>query len=100
MKRAVVPKFTTANEEAKWWDGRMNVVEKNLIEAIQTGVAKRGGPNRVIQERRVSRNITIRVPVADIERARVQAAKKGLGYQTYMKMLLKEALDRDGRKAG
>jgi len=100
MKKVVVPKFTAEKEEAKWWDDRMDMVEKNLIEAIKTGTAKRGGPKRVIQERRASRDITIRVPVADIERAQAQAAKKGLGYQTYMKMLLKEALDRQGRKAG
>ena len=100
MKKVVVPKFTTEKEEAKWWDDRMDVVEKNLIRVLKTGAAKRGGPKRVIQERRASRNITIRVAVADLERAQVQAAKKGLGYQTYMKMLLKEALDREGRKAG
>ena len=28
------------------------------------------------------------------------AEKKGIGYQTYMKMLLREALDRESRKAG
>ncbi len=100
MKKLVVPKFATEKEEAKWWDARMVVVEKNLVEAMKTGAVKRGGPKRVIQERRKSKNITIRIPIADIERARAQAAKKGLGYQTYMKMLLKEALDRGGRRAG
>jgi hypothetical protein len=100
MKKLVPPKFANENQEAKWWDNHMNVVEKNLVEAIKTGVAKRGGPRRVIQERRESKNITIRVPVADIERARVLGGRKGLGYQTYLKMLLKEALDRESRKAG
>ena len=96
----VVPRFTSQKVEAKWWDDRMKVVEHNLVEAIKTGAAKRGGPKRVIQERRESRNITIRVPVVDIERARTLAEKKGLRYQTYIKMLLKDALDRESRKAG
>ena len=100
MKKLVVPRFAKEKAEAKWWDDHMKVVEGNLVEAIKTGTAKRGGPKRVIQERRESKNITIRFPVADIERARGLAEKKGLGYQTYMKMLLKEALDRESRKAG
>lgn len=100
MKKLAVPKFANEKAEAKWWDDRMALVEGNLVKAMKTGLAKRGGPKRVIQERRESKNITIRVPVADIERARALAEKKGLGYQTYMKMLLKEALDRETRKAG
>jgi hypothetical protein len=97
MKKVKVPKFPTEAEEAKWWDDRMDVVEANLMEAIKTGSAQRGGPRRVIQERRPSKNITIRVAIADIERARALAAKKGVGYQTLMKMLLKQALDRESR---
>jgi predicted DNA binding CopG/RHH family protein len=36
----------------------------------------------------------------DIERVRRLAEKKGIGYQTYMKILLREALDREDRKTG
>jgi predicted DNA binding CopG/RHH family protein len=36
----------------------------------------------------------------DIERARRLAEKKGIGYQTYMKILLREALDREDHKTG
>ncbi len=100
MKKLVVPKFANEKAEANWWDHHMKMVEGNLVRAMKTGSVTRGGPRRVIQERRESKNITIRVPVGDIERARALAAKKGLGYQTYMKMLLKEALDRESRKAG
>ena len=99
VKKLLVPRFPTEAKEARWWDAHMETVEQNLVEAIKTGAAKRGGPRRIIQERRPSRNITIRIPLAEIDRARALAAKKGLGYQTYMKMLLKEALDREARKA-
>ncbi|MGH8245329.1 MAG: hypothetical protein ACREUU_02730 [Gammaproteobacteria bacterium] len=67
------------------------------MEAINRGSARRGGPRRVIRERRESKNITIRFALADIERARALAARKGIGYQTYIKILLKEALDREVR---
>ena len=100
MKKLKVPKFATEAEEAKWWDDHMDVVEANLVEGIKTGVAQRGGPRRAIQEGRESKNITIRVAIPDIERARALAAKKGIGYQTMMKMLLKEALDRESRAGG
>jgi len=66
-----------------------------LVDAIEKGTAHRGGLRRVIQKRRESKNITIRIAVADIERAQTLAAEKGIGYQTLMKMLLKEALDRE-----
>ena len=39
-----------------------------------------------------SRPVTIRLDVHDIERAEHQAKVKGLKYQTYIKMLLHEAL--------
>jgi hypothetical protein len=39
-----------------------------------------------------SRPVTIRLNVKDIRRAEEQAAAKGLKYQTYIKMLLHEAL--------
>jgi predicted DNA binding CopG/RHH family protein len=35
---------------------------------------------------------TIRLDPEDISRARTQASKKGLKYQTYLKMLIHEAL--------
>ena len=47
-----------------------------------------------------SPTITIRIAETDLQRARALAARKGLRYQTYLKMLLHEALDRDERKPG
>ena len=97
MRKVKVHRFRTEAEEAKWWDAHRDVVEANLVEGIKTGAAQRGGPRQVIQERRQSKNITIRVAIADIERARALASRKGIGYQTLMKMLLTQALDRESR---
>ena len=98
MKKLIVPNFKTEAEEARWWDKHMSTVEKNLVEAIQDGTAHTGGPAALLRERRESRNITIRIANGDIERARKIAAKKGIGYQTYIKMLLREGLDREERR--
>jgi len=37
----------------------------------------------------------LRIPTGDVDRARRLAADKGIGYQTYLKMLLHAGLDRD-----
>ena len=42
-----------------------------------------------------SRQVTIRLDNSEIERAQRQAEAKGLKYQTYIKMLLHEALSRE-----
>ncbi|MGA2022322.1 MAG: hypothetical protein ABSH02_17140, partial [Candidatus Sulfotelmatobacter sp.] len=39
-----------------------------------------------------SQPITLRIRKEDLETARRLAARKGVGYQTYIKMLLREAL--------
>ena len=97
MKKLEVPKFATEAEEAKWWDEHMDAVGENLIASLKSGTAHRGGPRRVLQERRESRNITIRMPLTDLQAAQEMAQKKGLPYQTYMKMLLHQALEKERR---
>ena len=99
-ERVKIPKFATEAEEARWWDRNAKMVENGLVSALRTGAAQRGTAQRLVREARESKNITIRMPVAEIERARTLAEKKGIGYQTYVKMLLREALDRETRKAG
>jgi predicted DNA binding CopG/RHH family protein len=96
MKKLIAPKFQSEAEEAKWWDDHMDVVGENLLEAMKKGIAHRGGPAALLRE---TRNITIRIAISDIERARKFAEKKGIGYQTYIKMLLREGLDREEKRA-
>lgn len=56
---------------------------------------QRGSAQRLLKEARASKNITTRMSLEDLERARQLSAKRGLVYQTYMKMSLHEALDRE-----
>ena len=97
-ERPKVPKFQTEAEEAKWWFEHRDMAETQIRKAIQDGTVHRGGPKRVLEDVRLaSKVIAIRVPAADIERARTLAAEKGLAYQTYMKMLLHQALNDEER---
>ncbi len=50
---------------------------------------------RGLMYRPVMRAVSIRLPVPDIALARQLAGKKGLPYQTYIKQLLHDALDRE-----
>jgi predicted DNA binding CopG/RHH family protein len=42
-----------------------------------------------------SKPVTLRLSVSEIERCKKIAAKKGLPYQTYIKSILKQALDKE-----
>ena len=63
-----VPKFATEAAEARWWDRQAKMVEKELVTALRTGAVQRGTAQRMVQEVRESKNITIRMPVTEIER--------------------------------
>lgn len=96
--RMTPPRFDNEAQEAEWWDRNHARVEENLIRAMREGTVQRDSAGRLLKERRASKNITIRVSLEDLERARQLSAKRGLAYQTYMKMLLHEALDREEKK--
>jgi predicted DNA binding CopG/RHH family protein len=96
--RMNIPEFSSDEQEARWWDDHQEQVEENLIAAMREGKAQRGTAQRLIAEARGSKNITIRMPLADLERARELSAKRGLAYQTFIKMLLHEALDSEEKR--
>jgi predicted DNA binding CopG/RHH family protein len=83
-----VPNFRNEDEEVEWIDRTHEAV---LDFAVEHGLkGKRPAPG-------VARPTSIRLRPEDIERARKLAARRGLGYQTYLKMLLHEALDKEER---
>ena len=80
-----IPRFRSEAEEAAWWDAHPEVITK----AFEHAYGKPGS--------RASRPVTIRLPVEDVARAKRMASRKGLGYQTLVKTLLHEALNREER---
>ena len=96
-KKLIIPRFKSEAEEARWWDGHMGQVEELFLSAMKKGTLRRGMALKLVKEARKSKNITIRMPIDDIDKARTLAEKKGIGYQTYMKMLLHQALGRESR---
>jgi predicted DNA binding CopG/RHH family protein len=47
---------------------------------------------------KASVQIAIRLPEIDLQQARKIAGRKGIGYQTLIKMLVREGLQREGRR--
>ncbi len=86
-KPTAIPRFKTEAEEATWWDAHPDFLAEQFEKAAKEGRLQRGIPK--------SKSVTIRVPVRDLETAQRLAERKGLPYQTYMKMLLHQALEKE-----
>jgi predicted DNA binding CopG/RHH family protein len=89
-KQIAIPRFRTEAEEAKWWDSHPEVATEIMKRAIKAGKARRTVPLKTV---------TMRLPVPDLKAAQDLAQRRGLPYQTYIKMLLHEALERERRSA-
>ena len=85
-KQIIIPKFSTETEEAGWWDTHPEAATEIMKRALNAGKAKRAVPLKTV---------TMRLPVPDIETAQDLAREKGIPYQTYIKMLLHEALKKE-----
>jgi hypothetical protein len=95
-----MPSFKNESEEADWWSsaaGREYVKKKSA--AMRSRGVKPSGSDLVARLNARTTQIAIRLPGADIEQARKIAARKGIGYQTLLKMIVHEGLRREGRRA-
>ena len=96
MKQVVIPKFSSEAEEAAWWDRHRSEIEVEIRRQMRERKPLTLGSS--LQGGRPSQPVTLRVPKEDLETARRLAARKGVGYQTYIKMLLREALAKAASK--
>jgi predicted DNA binding CopG/RHH family protein len=80
------PEFRSESEEAEWWDRHQELIADLLLKHGRRGIVP-------------TRNVSVRLPVTDIQRARKIAERRGVGYQTVIKGLLHEALKRESKIA-
>lgn len=96
-KLSKMPKFISEDEEAKWWasaEGR-----EFLKQQPGSGTKKgKGSPLVANLNRASSVQIALRLPAPDLAKARKIAERKGIGYQTLLKMLLHEGLRREAKR--
>ena len=91
--------FKNESDEADWWASRKgrDYVKRQSAEAKSNG-AKTAGSSLVAQiAKKNSIQIAIRLPEGDLKRARKIATRKGIGYQTLIKMLAHEGLQREAK---
>ncbi len=99
-KKRIVPAFPTEAQEAEWWDRNRKTLDRDLVKAARAGELKVLDSKTLkvrIARSRASEVISIRLPESDLELARMQAVRKGLPYQTYIKSLLHQALEQQGK---
>ena len=91
-KKLVIPSFSSKAEDAVWHDSHKRQIEQEFVRRMKAGT--------VIVRRKKKKHVSradllpvcIHLSTGDIETARRLAAQKGIGYQTYIRMVLREAL--------
>ena len=99
-KTSEMRKFRSESEEADWWassEGRAFVKEKSA-KRLSRKTDLRGSRLVATLNQKSSVQITLRIPQADLAQAREIAQRKGIGYQTLLKMLVHEGLGREARR--
>jgi predicted DNA binding CopG/RHH family protein len=90
MPGSRIPNFKSEKEEAEWWDAHPEVITELFLKTRREGRIK-----RLPVARGTTKPVTIRMALADIEAAQQLAGKQGLPYQTYIKGLLHQAIERE-----
>ena len=80
--------FKSEEEEANWWDQNQDALADEFERAASEGTLGHG----TVARKGATPTTTIRLAPEDILLARTQAEKRGLRYQTYLKMVIHEAL--------
>ena len=95
METLTIPKFENETDEANWLFENREGLAAAFLQAAQEGRVRQG----TLRQRGITPPTTIRLAPEDISRARTLAERRGLRYQTYLKMLIHEALEREQRLA-
>jgi predicted DNA binding CopG/RHH family protein len=91
-----IPEFKNEDDEARWWVENQDHLTKLFERAAAKGKLERG----TVARRGNTPTTTIRLDPEDIAKARFHAERKGLKYQTYLKMLIREALRQEEFRSG
>jgi hypothetical protein len=82
--------FASEQEEAAWWASSAG----RTFLGKQTAHGKKGSKLVATLAKTNTVQIALRLPSPDLAKARVLAEQKGIGYQTLLKMLVHEGLQR------
>jgi predicted DNA binding CopG/RHH family protein len=91
METLKIPRFENETDEANWLYENREGLAAAFLQAAQEGRVRQG----TLKQRGATPPTTIRLAPEDISRAKTLAERRGLRYQTYLKMLIHEALERE-----
>jgi hypothetical protein len=93
----IVPKFATETEEADWWYENRHLVEQEFVTASREGRLGRGTLKRRLEEvqNKLRMEATILLDEEDARKARAAAERRGMQLQSFVKMLVHNALEQD-----
>lgn len=97
----MIPVFATREAEANWFEQHRKQIEADIGRRLRSGDGKtlaQALAQSAAKERAKLQPITIRMRPDDLSTARRLAEGKGMPYQTYIKVLLREALRREVRR--
>jgi len=84
---AKIPKFTSEQEEAEFWDTHDSIEYVEDTEPMEVSF---------VDARPAKKLISVRMEPTAIEKLKVVAQQKGIGYQTLMRMWVMERLAQEG----
>ncbi len=93
----IIPTFENEDQEADWWYDNRELVSQEFQKAADEGRLGRGTVMRRMAEAQARREagLPIQLDSADASKAQEVAARKGIPYQTYIKTLIHEALEKE-----
>jgi predicted DNA binding CopG/RHH family protein len=96
--KRTIPRFKSETEEARWWDKQGPRIAQDFEAAIRARTNVNAVPPALARATAAAKNVTIRLSNDDLEKARRLSQRRGLRYQTYVKMLLHQALEAEERR--
>ena len=98
-KGSAIPIFVNEQAEADWWASKAG---REFLTSRPSGKKLKNAPgSKLVANLAASHSVQIalRLPSPDIAKAREIAARKGIGYQTLLKMIVHEGLRRVDRQS-
>ena len=98
-KKLVIPSFSSEAEDAEWhWRHRRELEDEFLRRMVEGTTLSR--PRRSSRDDLPLRPVTIRLSTDDIQSAQEQASERGMGYETYLRIVVRDALRRKASRRG
>lgn len=88
-----LPKFKTEDEEARFWDEHDSTEFIDDFEPVEIEVASEL-EDEMFKKRELKKLVTLRLEPSQIEAVKTIANKRGLPYQTLMRMWIVEGINK------